>query len=113
VQVFYLNKGYVRARVGQPQIETVSTSKDGKTRWIRLRIPVDEGMRYNIGKFDIADNTALRLRVPSRAVQDQGRRRLQLHRRSARASKRRETPMAPSGSGRRRPTSTWPPAAST
>jgi len=60
VQVFYLNKGYVRARVGQPQIETVSTSKDGKTRWIRLRIPVDEGMRYNIGKFDIADNTALR-----------------------------------------------------
>jgi outer membrane protein insertion porin family len=60
VQVFYLNKGYVRARVGQPQIETVSTSKDGKTRWIRLRIPVDEGMRYNIGNFNIADNTALR-----------------------------------------------------
>jgi len=60
VQVFYLNKGYVRARVGQPQIETVSTSKDGKTRWIRLRIPVDEGVRYNIGNFNIADNTALR-----------------------------------------------------
>ena len=60
VQVFYLNKGYVRARVGQPQIEVVSDSKDKKIRWIRLRIPVDEGKRYKIGTFTIADNTSLR-----------------------------------------------------
>ncbi len=49
--------------VGQPQIETVEDSKDGKTRWIRLRIPVDEGLRYRIGTFEIADNTAVRTEV--------------------------------------------------
>jgi outer membrane protein insertion porin family len=60
VQVFYLNKGYVRARVGQPQVQVVGDSKDGKTRWITLRIPVDEGQRYRVGSFNIADNTAVR-----------------------------------------------------
>ena len=60
VQVFYLNKGYVRARVGQPQVEVVGDSKDGKTRWITLRIPVDEGQRYRVGSFNIADNTAVK-----------------------------------------------------
>jgi outer membrane protein insertion porin family len=59
VQVFYLNKGYVRARVGQPQIEIVSDSKDKKTRWIRLRVPVDEGKRYRIGSFKIAENASI------------------------------------------------------
>src|SRR4029453_9042202 len=52
--------GYVRAQVGQPQIETVKTSKDGKTRWIRLRIPVDEGERYKVGAFGIADKTSIK-----------------------------------------------------
>jgi outer membrane protein insertion porin family len=60
VNEFYLDKGYVRAIIGQPQIETVRDSSDGKTRWIRLRVPVDEGLRYRIGTFTIADNTALR-----------------------------------------------------
>ncbi len=56
VHAFYRNNGYVRAQVGQPQVETVETSKDGKTRWIRLRIPIDEGERYKVGSFNIADN---------------------------------------------------------
>ena len=63
VQEFYLNKGYVRALVGQPQIETVRDSDDGKKRFVRLRVPVDEGRRYRIGNFAITDNTTLRTEV--------------------------------------------------
>jgi len=57
VSDFYRNNGYVRAVVGQPKIETVRDSKDGETRWIRLRIPVQEGERYRIGTFTVTDNT--------------------------------------------------------
>jgi len=60
VTEFYGNEGYARAQVGQPQLETIEDSKDGKKRWIRLRIPVDEGERYKIGKFDIAPGTAIK-----------------------------------------------------
>ncbi len=63
VNEFYLNKGYVRAMVGQPQIETVRDSRDGKTRWIRLRIPVDEGVRYRVGTFTIAENKAIKTEI--------------------------------------------------
>jgi outer membrane protein insertion porin family len=59
VNEFYLNKGYVQARVGNPQVEKLEDSRDGKTRWIRLRIPVDEGKRYRMGKLEITENTAV------------------------------------------------------
>jgi outer membrane protein insertion porin family len=57
---FYQNHGYARARVGSPQVEVIGDSKDGKDRYIRLRVPVDEGVRYKIGKFDITGNTAVK-----------------------------------------------------
>ena len=57
---FYQNNGYVQARVGTPQIETIEDSKDGKKRWIRVRIPIDEGLQYRVGKFEIAGNTAVK-----------------------------------------------------
>jgi outer membrane protein insertion porin family len=57
---FYQNKGYARAVVGSHQVETISDSRDGKTRYIRLRIPVDEGQRYKVGAFNVADNTLVR-----------------------------------------------------
>lgn len=60
VTEFYLNHGYVRAQVGQPKIETLRDSRDGKKRFIRVRVPVDEGMRYKVGTFKIVDNTAVR-----------------------------------------------------
>ncbi len=60
IDEFYKNQGYVRAVIGSPQVETVEDSKDGKTRWIRLRIPVDEGIRYKVGAFNIADNTSVK-----------------------------------------------------
>ena len=57
---FYQNKGYARAVVGSHQVETISDSRDGKTRYVRLRIPVDEGKRFKIGAFNVADNTLVR-----------------------------------------------------
>jgi len=57
---YYGNNGYARARVGSPQLETIKDSKDGKTRFVRLRIPVDEGERYKVGKIEVAGNTSIR-----------------------------------------------------
>jgi outer membrane protein insertion porin family len=60
VSEFYQNRGYARAQVGMPQIETMEDSKDGKTRWIKLRIPVDEGQKYKLGKITVAGSTVLK-----------------------------------------------------
>jgi outer membrane protein insertion porin family len=60
IQSYYRNEGYVRAQVGQPEVETLEDSDDGKTRWIRLRIPVTEGPRYRVGEFTIAGNKVVR-----------------------------------------------------
>jgi len=60
INEFYQDQGYVRAVVGAHQVEILRDSRDAKTRWIRLRIPVEEGVRYRIGSFKVADNTAVR-----------------------------------------------------
>jgi outer membrane protein insertion porin family len=78
VNEFYLNKGYVQARVGQPQVEKLQDTKDGKTRWIRLRVPVDEGKRYKMGTLKITENTAVSAETLRRLLQDRGGRILQL-----------------------------------
>src|SRR4051812_32606695 len=54
---YYHQKGYVRARVGNPELKVVENSKDGKSRWVELRIPVTEGQRYKVGTFNVAGNT--------------------------------------------------------
>jgi outer membrane protein insertion porin family len=54
---FYQNHGYARARIGQPELKTLENTKDGKTRWIELRIPVTEGPRYRFGEFGFSGNT--------------------------------------------------------
>ena len=60
IQSYYRNEGYVRVRVGQPEIRTLEDSKDGKTRWVELRIPITEGPRYRVGELNIAGNTVVR-----------------------------------------------------
>jgi len=57
---YYLEKGYIRARVGQPQIEILEDSEDGSTRWVRLRVPVDEGPRYRLGDITFEGNTLVK-----------------------------------------------------
>ncbi len=63
VTEFYRDNGYIRAQVGEPQIKTLRDSKDKKTRWIELTIPVTEGHRYKVNAFDVAGNTVVKTDV--------------------------------------------------
>lgn len=60
VRSAYRERGYITARIGQPEIRTLETSADGKTRAIQLRIPVHEGRRYRIGTFEFEGNTVVK-----------------------------------------------------
>ena len=53
---YYQNQGYPQARVGNPEVKTLEDSKDGKTRWVQLRIPVTEGKRYKFGELSFEGN---------------------------------------------------------
>jgi outer membrane protein insertion porin family len=53
---YYQRKGYARARVGQPEIKVLQDSRDGDTRWIELRIPINEGPRYRMGELTFDGN---------------------------------------------------------
>ncbi|MGE0593471.1 MAG: outer membrane protein assembly factor BamA [Vicinamibacterales bacterium] len=61
----YRNNGYVRARIGQPELRVLEEEDNGANRWVELRIPVTEGPRYKVGEFtfdgnDIVTSDALR-----------------------------------------------------
>ena len=56
----YRNKGYITAQVGQPEVHYLEDSSDGKTRGVRLRVPVSEGERYRIGDVTVDGNTVVR-----------------------------------------------------
>ncbi len=60
VRGLYREEGYIAARVGQPEIKTLETSADGKSRSVQLRIPVTEGRRYKVGKFAFEGNTVVK-----------------------------------------------------
>jgi outer membrane protein insertion porin family len=64
VERYMREKGYVFARVGQPQIEPLEDSADGKTRWVRLRIPIDERARYRVKSLTASGND----NVPTAAI---------------------------------------------
>src|SRR5919198_970819 len=57
---YYRERGYVKARVGQPELKILEDSKDGKNRFIELQIPVTEGERYRVGEFTFAGNTVVK-----------------------------------------------------
>ena len=60
VTEFYRNEGYVRARVGQPELKILEDTTDGDTRWVQLRIPVTEGPRYRLGQLTFEGNKLVR-----------------------------------------------------
>jgi outer membrane protein insertion porin family len=60
IQSFYRDRGYIRANVGVPELKVLSDTEDKKTRWIELRIPINEGERYKVGNFDVAGNTVVK-----------------------------------------------------
>ena len=43
VVAYYRDQRLHRGRVGQPELKILEDSKDTKTRWVELRIPVTEG----------------------------------------------------------------------
>ncbi len=53
---YYREKGYIAARVGQPDLKILEDEKDGRTRWVQLRVPVTEGRQYKIGDFSFEGN---------------------------------------------------------
>jgi len=57
---YYRNKGYVMARVGQPDLKYIEDSTDRKTRYIELRVPVTEGERFRVGDFGFEGNTVVK-----------------------------------------------------
>jgi outer membrane protein insertion porin family len=60
VSEYYKNHGYAGVQVGAPQLETLDTSDDGLTRWVRLRVPVDEGKQFSVGNITITGNDAFK-----------------------------------------------------
>ena len=60
VQGYYRDRGYISARVGQPELKILEDEKDGKTRWVQLRVPITEGDKYRVGKFEFEGNTIVK-----------------------------------------------------
>jgi len=63
VMQWYLDRGYINAQVGVPELKVIGDSDDKKTRYIELKIPVTEGERYRVGNFEFAGNTVLKAEV--------------------------------------------------
>jgi outer membrane protein insertion porin family len=60
ISALYKEHGYIRANVGAPEQRFLGDSKDKKTRFIELRVPVTEGARYKVGDVDITGNTVVK-----------------------------------------------------
>ena len=57
---YYRDKGYITAQVGQPEMRVMEDSEDGSVRWVQLRVPVTEGNRYRVGKFEFDGNKVVK-----------------------------------------------------
>ena len=57
---YYRDQGYVMARVGQPSLKFIEDSTDKGTRYVALRIPIQEGDRYRVGDFAFDGNTVVK-----------------------------------------------------
>jgi outer membrane protein insertion porin family len=60
VVAYYRDRGYVEARVGQPELKILEDSRDNKTRFVELQIPVTEGEQYRIGKIAFEGNKVVK-----------------------------------------------------
>ena len=49
-----------RRRSASRELKILEDSKDGKTRWVQLQIPVTEGPRYKVGEVDFSGNTVVK-----------------------------------------------------
>jgi len=56
VVAYYRDRGYLQIDVGQPNLKPIRDSKDGKERFMTLEIPISEGERFRVDKFEFAGN---------------------------------------------------------
>jgi outer membrane protein insertion porin family len=56
VVAFYRDRGYLQIDVGQPNLKLLRDSEDGKERFMTLEIPISEGQRFRVDKFEFAGN---------------------------------------------------------
>ena len=57
---YYRNRGFVQARVGQPELKVLEDSPDAKTRWVQVDVPIDEGPRYKVGEVSFDGNKVIK-----------------------------------------------------
>lgn len=55
----YRDRGYIEARVGEPELRVLDDSEDGQTRWVQLRVPIEEGRQHLVGEVTFDGNTKL------------------------------------------------------
>ena len=56
IVAFYRDRGYLQINVGQPALKLIRDSEDGKERLMRLEVPISEGQRFKVNKFEFAGN---------------------------------------------------------
>ena len=56
IVAFYREEGYIDGQVGQPALEYLDDADNTENRGLRLRIPIEEGERYRIGKISFDGN---------------------------------------------------------
>lgn len=59
VEEYYRKNGYIRALVGQPDLQTIRVSDNDEKRYVELHIPVEEGRRYRIASLSFQGNDVL------------------------------------------------------
>lgn len=52
IQRFYMDHGFIRVRVGEPQVDH---DADG----LRVRVPIDEGLEYHVGTVDVEGDATM------------------------------------------------------
>jgi outer membrane protein insertion porin family len=60
IMAYYRERGYIRANVGVPEQKFLGDTKDKKTRYIELRVPITEGRRYRVGEVEFAGNKVIK-----------------------------------------------------
>src|SRR5258706_941275 len=60
IMAYYRERGYIRGNVGVPEQKFLADSKNKKTRFIELRVPITEGRRYKVGDVEFSGNTVIK-----------------------------------------------------
>ncbi len=98
VQAYYRDRGYITTQVGNPEVRTLETAKDGSVRFIQLRDSRLRGAALQDRQVRLRREQGGQARGAAHALQGQGRR-VTPRRTSARAWKSRAKSTAPSATG--------------